>query len=220
MDFKLFHGDCLDVIKENIQDNSIDLIVTDPPYLIKGNGFNAPAGKFKDRNIFNSNEGVSKIKSGFDLNVLHEFNRIMKKWNCYIYCNKDLLFELITFFKQHYPQLYLDVLVERIKNPIPFCNTYLNNLDYILFIRENGVKINGSYHDKTKYREKTTNKKDLKLYKHPTCKYVDFISEYIANSSQEGDTVLDAYLGSGTTGVACKNLSRNFIGIEIEKKIL
>ena len=62
------------------------------------------------------------------------------------------------------------------------------------------------------------NKEDKKLYKHPTIKPLDIIKNLIINSSSEGDTVLDCFMGSGTTGVACINTGRNFIGIELDKQ--
>ena len=211
---ELRKGDCLEIMKD-IPDKSIDLIVTDPPYKIVGNGFKAVAGKFKNRDIFKND--IKKIKDGFNFEVLDEFERILKKWNCYIYCNKDLLFDLIYYFKNK--KVYLELLTEHITNPIPFCNnTYLNDTDYILFIREKGVLVNGTYKTKCKYKIKQTNKKDKELYKHPTCKYVNLIKDYLINSSSENNIVLDPFMGSGTTGVACKELNRNFIGIELDDK--
>ena len=53
---------------------------------------------------------------------------------------------------------------------------------------------------------------------HPTEKPVDLIKRLIGKFSDEGDLVMDSYLGSGTTAVACKQLKRNFIGIEISGK--
>lgn len=60
------------------------------------------------------------------------------------------------------------------------------------------------------------NQKDKKLYNHPTIKPVDLIERFIRVSSRPGDIILDPFMGSGTTGVAARNVTeRNFIGIEI-----
>lgn len=210
----LYKGDCLNIIK-GMPDKSVDLVVTDPPYKIIGNGFKSPAGRLKDRDIFKN--GIKDIKDGFDFSILSEIGRVIKKWNCYIYCNKDLLCDLICWFKEN-TTANIDILIEHINNPTPFCNTYLNDIDYILFIRDAGVKIEGSYHDKVKVRNKNTNKEDKKKYGHPTPKYVSLVEQYVKNSTKEGDVVLDPFMGSGTTGVACKNLNRDFIGIEINEQ--
>lgn len=53
--------------------------------------------------------------------------------------------------------------------------------------------------------------------KHLTPKPIDLLENILIHSSNEGDVVLDCFMGSGSTGVACKNLNRNFIGIEIDK---
>ena len=54
---------------------------------------------------------------------------------------------------------------------------------------------------------------------HPTQKPVDLIMHFLKYYSKEGDTVLDPTMGSGSTGIACKNLNRKFIGIELNKDI-
>lgn len=61
------------------------------------------------------------------------------------------------------------------------------------------------------------NAKDKKLYNHPTIKPLDMIEKLIRNSTNEGDIVLDPFMGSGTTCVAAQNLNRKFIGIELDK---
>ena len=53
---------------------------------------------------------------------------------------------------------------------------------------------------------------------HPTQKPVQFVADLIADFSDPGETILDPFMGSGTTGVACIKLGRKFIGIEIEPK--
>lgn len=59
---------------------------------------------------------------------------------------------------------------------------------------------------------------DKKKWKHPTIKPLNIIENLIINSSQEGEVVLDCFMGSGTTGVACKNLNRKFIGMELNEE--
>ena len=54
--------------------------------------------------------------------------------------------------------------------------------------------------------------------KHPTEKPVELMEILIDNSTRGGDVVLDPFMGAGSTGVACKNLGRNFIGVEIDER--
>ena len=81
--------------------------------------------------------------------------------------------------------------------------------------RENGCKIYGSYETKRKWYVSETNKADKDKWGHPTIKPLNIIKNIIENSSQKGDIVLDCFMGSGTTGIACKQLGRDFIGCEI-----
>lgn len=94
----------------------------------------------------------------------------------------------------------------------------MSDTEYLLFFRENGVKIYGTYQTKKKYYVSPTNKEDKQKYNHPTIKPLNIIENLIINSSKENDVVLDCFMGSGTTGVACKKLGRDFIGIEIDEK--
>ena len=57
-----------------------------------------------------------------------------------------------------------------------------------------------------------------KKYVHPTQKPLELMKYLVLTYSNEGDLVLDSCMGSGSTGVACKELNRNFIGIEIDTK--
>ena len=75
----------------------------------------------------------------------------------------------------------------------------------------------GSYETKKKYYVTPTNKKDKDKWKHPTIKPLEIIENIVINSSKQGDVVLDCFMGSGTTGVACIKTGRNFIGIEIDE---
>ena len=72
-----------------------------------------------------------------------------------------------------------------------------------------------AYENAKTYYVAPLNAKDKKIWKHPTIKPLDFTEKIIKNSSKKGEVVLDCFMGSGTTGVACKNLGRDFIGIEL-----
>ena len=95
---------------------------------------------------------------------------------------------------------------------------YMSQFEYILFFRKGrGVKINncGTSDILSIPNIKTKDKNGNNI--HDTEKPVDLMRILIDNSSKEGETVLDPFMGSGSTGVACKNLNRNFIGIELDE---
>ena len=122
--------------------------------------------------------------------------------------------QYINYFKAK--NCFVDLLVWCKTNPVPTCNNkYLSDIEYLIFAREKGVKIYGSYNTKHKFYVTPVNKDDKKKYKHPTIKPLNIIENLIINSSKESDVVLDCFMGTGTTGVACKKLNRMFVGIEI-----
>ena len=210
---RLLQGDCLELIKD-IPDKSIDLIIIDPPYDMKAHGGGGAFGS-DNREFFNELE-KAKITKGFNVKVLDEFVRVLKKINIYIWCNAAMLRMYINYFED------LGCTTELIcwhkTNPVPTCsNKYLSDTEYLLFFRESGVKVYGDYHSKKKYYVTPTNKADKKLYNHPTIKPQNIIENLIINSSLENDVVLDAFMGSGTTGAACVNTNRDFIGIELDE---
>ena len=95
---------------------------------------------------------------------------------------------------------------------------YMSQFEYILFFRKGrGVKINncGTSDILSIPNIKTKDKNGNNI--HDTEKPVDLMRILIDNSSKESETVLDPFMGSGSTGVACKNLNRNFIGMELDE---
>lgn len=207
-------GDCLEVMKD-IPDKSIDLIVTDPPYQIETSG--AGIYKQEDKQYVKQLNGM---KDGFSEEVLNELCRVMKKINIYIWCSQKQILPLLEYFVKQ-KKCNWNLFTWHKTNPVPACgNKYLTDTEFCLFFREKGVKVGGNFASKFTYKVTPLNQKDKKLYGHPTIKPLDIIENFIINSSNEGDLVLDTFLGSGTTGVACKKLNRNFIGIEIENKYI
>ena len=206
--YKLYNGDCLKVLK-NITDKSIDLVVCDPPYEIKTMKGGGELGKRKYKSE------VSFMINGFSDEVLDLLCKKMKKINIYIYCNKVQLPKLLNYFISK--KCNYDILTYNKTNPTPLCgNTYLPDTEYIVYAREKGVKLYGEYSTKFKYYIDKVNKSDKKKYNHPSCKPIPLLKRHIINSSNENDIILDCFMGSGSTGVACMNTNRKFIGIELD----
>ena len=206
---EVYNMDCMEAIKL-LDDNSIDLVVMDPPYLLNLN-------KIKNTSSINNyaNE-LMGLKDGFDLKVLDMLIPKMKKINMYIYCSKRQVKDLIEYFINK--DCNYEILTWHKQNPSPLINNnYLPDTEYVIFAREKGVKLYGSYHTKRKYYISGVNQIDKKKYKHPTIKPLPFIENHIINSSKEGDLILDCYCGSGTTLVGAIKTNRNFIGFEIDK---
>lgn len=212
MQMNLYNGDCLGLLKD-IPDNSIDLVVTDPPYMMTTGGRGGAFGK--DKRAYHNE--IDPLTKNFNLDVLDELVRVLKKINIYIWCSKDQLRQYIDYFEDR--GCKTDLLCWHKTNPTPTCNsTYLSDTEYLLFFREKGVKVYGTYQTKKKYYVSPTNKEDKKLFGHPTIKPLNIIENLIINSSCENDTVLDCFMGSGTTGVACVNTGRKFIGMELDEQ--
>lgn len=103
-------------------------------------------------------------------------------------------------------------------NPVPACgNKYLTDTEFILFFREKGVKVYGSFDTKRTWYATPLNQSDKKKYKHPTVKPQLILNNLVVNSSKNEDVILDPFMGSGSTGVACLNNNRSFIGIELDE---
>lgn len=229
---KLYNADCYEKLKE-IPDKSVDLVIIDPPYLYTtGGGGGAFGSKHRahhaeylsvathtpldDRKRKNREE-IKPISSGFNYDILDELGRCMAKTNVYVWCSKAQLSDLLDYYEER--GCAIDVLTWHKTNPTPTMNnTYANDTEYLVFAREKGVKVYGSYHTKRKYYVTPTNVKDKKKYGHPTIKPQYIIENLITNSSLPGGVVLDCFMGSGTTGAAAKALGRSFIGIELDEK--
>jgi site-specific DNA-methyltransferase (adenine-specific) len=183
----LLLGDCLEEMKK-IPDGSVDLIVTDPPY---GMNFQSNYRKEKHRKIDNDDR--------FPVEVFDEFFRIASK-GVYVFCRWD---NLHSFPK---PKSFL-VWVKNNWSMGDLKHEHGRQWEGIAFYNMAGHEFVKRIPDVI-HANRTGNKL------HPTEKPVDLMETIIR--SNVGETVLDPFMGSGTTGVACKNLNRKFIGIELD----
>lgn len=224
---EIIHGDAYIELKK-IADKSIDLIIIDPPYdipniITETDIKNLKEGKRKnnkkitriDKGRIAKNQNIAKFCNGINFEILKDFERIQKKLNLFIFCNKTLLFKLINYYIDD--KYKKEILVWCKTNPSPLANeTFLPDIEYIFYVKEAGVKLQGTIENRHKYFIQQSNITDKKLYFHPTIKPQNILNNLINVASKENDTILDCFMGSGSTGVACMRCNRKFIGIEID----
>jgi len=210
----VFNEDCMTGL-DRIPDHSVDLVVMDPPYELETTG----AGAFgNDHREYHSE--LTPISEGISDEVLEKICSKMKNINIYIWCNKTQILQYLNFFDKK--GCNMDILTWHKTNPTPTCgNKYLSDTEYVLFFREPGVKVYGSYNTKKKWYVSGLNTKDKKVYNHPTIKPMEFIRNMVINAIPDDKedsriVVMDPFLGSGTTAAVAKELGQDYIGFEID----
>tara|TARA_R110002167_G_scaffold140442_1_gene328240 strand:- start:115 stop:792 length:678 start_codon:yes stop_codon:yes gene_type:complete len=208
----LYKGDCLEVMKK-IESNSVDCLITDPPYAVITGGKNNGKNHKRPKGILNENSELMGNIPPFN-DWLKEVYRVMKnKSHGYCMTNTKNLIKMSqeienVGFKIH------NFLVWQKNNCTP-SQYYMKNCEYTIFFRKGNAKyINDIGGSKTvhSFNNIIGNKE------HPTQKPVELMEFYVRNSTKENEIVLDPFMGSGSTGVAAKQTNRNFIGIEQDDK--
>ncbi len=201
--------DCLEGFKK-IHDKSVDLIITDPPY-----------GISRELNCKNKRLGTT-AKLNFNFGKWDKFN---EEW--FEIAIEKTKGWIITFCAKKDIGIYWDILEKNgfvavdslawIKpDPLPLNakSRFLNAWEAIVVGKKNGAYWGSNYFHNTLKFQAPKGKERV----HPTQKPVGLIKTLIELTTKKGDIVLDPFIGSGTTGVACKQLGRHFIGFEISKE--
>ena len=210
-DINIKNSDAIELLS-SIQSNSIDLIVTDPPYPVIGGGSNVNDEVGRPRGILKKNDG--KIFKHNNLHIskwINEFYRILKDdTHLYIMIN----FLNIEEYMREIRAAGFDIhsLLMWQKNNVTPSRWYMKNGEYVIFARKGKAKSINNNGSKMIHGFPNPTKKI-----HPTEKPVELIQMYIENSSNEGDIVLDPFMGGGSCPVACVRTNRHFIGSEIDK---
>jgi site-specific DNA-methyltransferase (adenine-specific) len=232
---KIIQGNCLDIMKE-IPDESIDLIITDPPYLTTNQ-------KWDKKEVFNDE-------------VIKELFRVAKdSCNIYIWCGigekSQSLIRWFPLLKKYFH--FKDLITWKKQRGIGMRIGWLYTREEIMWFVKNNKKfvwnkneqysnekrkLDGFYFEGKNLSNRMLNEnkrwtnvwtdineisfynsKELKRFRklHFTPKPLRAIERIIKLHTKENDLILDCFLGSGTTAIASKNLNRNFIGIEIDK---
>ena len=223
---QLLHGDCLELL-QNIPDKSIDMILTDPPYGITACKWDsvipfAPMWEQLNRIIkdngaivlFGSEPFSSALRMSNIKNYKYDWVWDKKLATGFINAKRQPLRRIeniIVFYKKqccYYPIMRKGV--KRLKG-----TNESHSLDKIYGDIKAAKKINDEYYP-TSILEFSNANRTGNL--HPTQKPVALLEYLIKTYTLENETVLDFTMGSGSSGVACVNTNREFIGIEIDDK--
>lgn len=211
--FKLEQGDCLELIKK-IPDKSVDLILTDPPYVFDNHG-----GGNKQRELSRKLEDkhIEPFSSGFDMNsIFLEFERVMKKMNALIFCSNKQISSVMSYWEKR--KYSTTLLVWQKPNPIPFCNgKHVSEIEFIVYVRGKKVFFNNDVSMQEKKKVLNFPSPSSKSRFHPCEKPISLLNHLLNIHSQKGDVVLDTFMGGGSTGIACLSSDRQFIGMELDK---
>lgn len=219
----IIKGDCYQYLKE-IKENSVDLILIDPPYLIS-----------KESNFKKSSDKTTKeMKTKYDISIdFGEWDKESINWD-FLFSEYYRILKpsgtIIVFYdswksgelklhaeKNKFKQPRVGMWVKT--NPVPI-NSKLNYLSnaiefFYTFVKKSKPTFNSKY-DNGIYNYPICHGKER--YKHPTQKPLKLISNLVEKHSNEGDLVLDTFAGTGTTAHSCINLNRKFIMIERDEK--
>lgn len=219
-EISLVNMDCFKWLP-TIKDNSVNLIIIDPPYEIsRDTNFASGKETGTDTDRFRVSMNFGKWDSNFNGldTVIKECYRLLKRGGTII-CFYDLW--KITTLKNYFEKAKFKQIrfIEWVKtNPVPI-NSKINYLTNAREIAIVGVKDKKptfhSEYDNGIYSYPICQDKGRF---HPTQKPVKLLEDLIKKHSNVGDIVLDCFAGSGSTAVASYNLNRNFIGCEISKE--
>ncbi|WP_323842528.1 MULTISPECIES: site-specific DNA-methyltransferase [unclassified Moraxella] len=201
---ELYYGDCLEILK-TLPDNSVDMVLTDPPYGIDFQS-NRRWGRFAK---------ILNDKTPF-VEFIQHLPRILKPEGC-----------AMIFTKWDKQQVFIDELIKHGLKPKNILiwdkvvhgmgdlkRAFGSRYESIIFVANNEFRFNG--------KRPTDIVQCMKINAqhliHPNQKPVALLENLIEKCTKENQTVLDCFMGSGSTGIACLNTNRKFIGIELDKK--
>lgn len=205
----LFCGDSLEILRS--LEGVADLIVTDPPYRLTSGGKNGEMGGcFAQENYDNGGAIIDCDIDWPDFMPLL-YAALKDQGHAYVMANNRHVQGMLNAAQAAGFGFHNLLVWDKITaTPNRF---YMKNLEFTgFFYKGNAKKINDCS-SKQLIRCPQVDESD-----HATEKPVSLMEHYIRNSSKPGDRVLDPFMGSGTTGVACMRLGRRFIGIEKDKR--
>ena len=238
---RLIHGDCI-VEMAKLPANSVDFIFADPPYLLSNGGFSVASGK-----QVSVNKGEWDVSKGFESDVefhrawIEQALRLLKPNGTIAISGTPHSTYKVGFVLESLEAKILNEIVWYKPNAAP--NLGLRNLaashETVIWASKSAKSKHTFNYEVLKYGDypkdfiknpgkqmrdvwaiSTPGPSEKKHGKHPTQKPLALLERLIVMATNQGDLVLDPFLGSGTTGVAALALNRDFIGMELEADYL
>ena len=201
---RLLLGDCVDLLPE-IKSSSIDLIIIDPPY---STPIVTAFGREQVKNL-----GDLSLQSTYFKMLKLQFERVLKPdGRLFIFCDDKYYPVLFAIF---YTWQNINLVIWD-KGKIGMGNPFRKQHELLFYANRSAFDYNRT--------ERITHYPSIMKYApvneklHGAQKPVKLLKDLILGFSNEGDTVLDCFMGSGSTGVACQETNRNFIGMEITQE--
>lgn len=223
--YKLIKKDFLKALAE-IPDNSIDLILTDPPYNLAN--YSTGNMKFDWRAEINNDVAEWDEKPLNPAEFVEEFKRVLKPTgNIFIFCSYNLLGDYHKAFDPVFDTFQF--MVWHKTNPVPNIrkSSFLNSCELIVCCWNKGHTWNFTKQNEMHNfietsicmgKERIKNKDGKNA--HPTQKPLAVLKHIIEIASNENDVVLDCFAGVSSTGEACLQLNRRFIGVDCDKEYI
>ena len=231
---KIIIGNALEELQK-IPDESVDLVFADPPYnMSKKRGLGWKYSKHitmqEEWDMFSKDEYFQ-----FNQQWIKECLRVLKHGGSLWICGSFHNIYQVGFILQHIEDVKINNSIVWFKpnaQPNITCRMFTESTEHLIWASKNGngkkwkfnyeliKKLNEGKQMRNVWSIPLTPKSEKWAGQHPTQKPIELLRRVILACTNEGDTVLDPFLGSGTTSVVAKILGRNSIGIEKEKKYL
>ncbi len=239
--FILYHGDALNILNQ-MENNKFDLIFADPPYFLSNDGVTCKSGK-----MVSVNKGDWDKSKGFNEDIsfidswLKGCKRVLKEdGSIWVSGTLHNIYKVGYLLEKNDFHIINDIIWFKPNAPPNLsCKYFTHSHEVVLWARKSKISQHIYNYEKMKKwnnpkdKLKNTDKQmrsvwsiplipnnEKKFGKHPTQKPLELLNRIISASSNEGDLILDPFTGSGTTGIVCSILKREFIGIDSNKEYL
>lgn len=240
----LILGDALKILR-SMPDRSIDHCITDPPYNISGYDHKKKIGWLQSNSIWTKEKNFSKINARWDKFSDNDYLTFTKDWisevirvlkpngNIVIFGSyhniyqigsilKDLdrkLINSIVWYKRNaFPNVTQRMLCESTEHIIWAVNETKKNAKNWIFNYKRLKELNGGVQMRNMWDIPSTPTSEKKHGKHPSQKPIELINRLVIGVSNEGDTIIDPFMGSGTLPIVALITDRNFIGVDNNKQ--